>query len=136
MSRTVTTTRLTPELALAYVRELSTDFRAGIVLNHGLEPITGDRELAAAARALLEAHPHAHLVCADTVFAARSASHAIVVVTGPHALSRVTRGDIRTALSGLGSGNAQEGPLERPSEALVKALMTAAADAFRRHSVV
>jgi hypothetical protein len=130
------TTRLTPEVALAYVRELSTDFRAGIVLNGALEPTAGDLELAEAAKALLEAHPGARGMQAGVVFAARDAEHAIVVVTGELALRRVALADIRTALSGLGRQNAQETPLERPSEALVKALVTASADAFRRRRAV
>ena len=130
------TTRLTPEVALAYVRELSTDFRAGIVLNGALEPIAGDRELAEAAGALFRAHPEAGELCAERVFAVRGAGHAIVVVTGDFALQRVARGDLRAALAGMGDLNAQERSLERPEAALVKALMTAAADAFRRHSVV
>lgn len=131
------TTSLTPEVALAYVRELSTDFRAGIVLNGALEPIAGDPELAEPARALLEALPGTvGEVHAGHAFVARTASHAIVVVTGPHALSRVVGRDIRTALSGLDSENVQETPLGRPDAALVKALMTAAADAFRRRRAV
>ncbi|RKQ94062.1 hypothetical protein C8N24_3939 [Solirubrobacter pauli] len=130
------TTRLTAEVALAYVRELSTDFRAGIVLNGALEPIAGDRELAAAARALFEAHPDARELQAGAVFAARGEDRAIVVVTGEFALQRVTRGDLRTALFGAGVSNAQEGSLERPQAALVKALVTASADAFRRHRAV
>lgn len=130
------TTRLTAEVALAYVRELSTDFRAGIVLNGALEPIAGDRELAEAAKALFEAHPDARELRAGEVFAARGEDRAIVVVTGEFALQRVTRGDLRTALFGAGVPNAQEGPLERPDAALVKALVTASADAFRRRRAV
>lgn len=130
------TTRLTPEVALAYVRELSTDIRAGIVLNGALEPISGDFELADAAQALWEAHPEARELHAEGVFAARGGGHAIVVVTGGFALGRVTRRDIRTALSGLSGQSAQETPLERPEAALVKALVTASADAFRRRRAV
>jgi len=130
------TTRLTPEVALAYVRELSTDYRAGIVLNGALEPIAGDLGLAEAARALFEGHPEARELHAGPVFAARGQEHAIVVVTGEFALQHLARGDIRTALSGLGEQNAQETPLERPREALVKALVTAAADVFRRPRAV
>ena len=130
------TTRLTPEVALAYVRELSTDYRAGIVLNGALEPIAGDLELAEAARALFEAHPGARELHAGAVFAVRDEGHAIVVVTGEFALQRVARADMRTALSGLGGQNAQETLLERPGEVLVKALVTASADAFRRRRAV
>jgi hypothetical protein len=130
------TTRLTPEVALAYVRELSTDFRAGIVLNGALEPIAGDRELAEAAKALFEAHPGAGELRAQRLFAARGSGHAIVVVTGEFALQRVARGDLRTALAGMGDLNAQERSHERPEAALVKALVTASADAFRRRRAV
>ncbi|MDA0180279.1 hypothetical protein OJ997_08230 [Solirubrobacter phytolaccae] len=130
------TSCLPPAIALAFVRELSTDFRAGIVLDEALEPLAGDLELAAPARALLEAHARACELRAGEVFAARTATHAIVVVTGPHALPAVMRRDIRTALSGLGGAQAQETPFERPEGALVKAVVTASADAFRRHRAV
>jgi hypothetical protein len=96
------TTALTPALALDYVRELSADIVAGVVLDASGERLAGDAHLAEAARAL----PDAPLIHGTTgqgqVFAARDDTHTIIVVTGPFALARVTRHDLLTALSALG----------------------------------
>src|SRR4051794_9866967 len=51
LSRTRMT--LTPDLALAYLRELSADYRAGVVLDAEGRPLAGDERLATAARAAL-----------------------------------------------------------------------------------
>ena len=48
---------LTPDVALAYVRELSADVRAGIVLDAHGEFLAGAPELHAPARHLLDARP-------------------------------------------------------------------------------
>ena len=134
------TTALTPATALAYVRELSADFRAGVVLDEHCDVLAGTSELTAAATALLDAHPLARELHGATdaghVFAARTSAHAIVVVTGRFALPRVARRDLRIALSGLGPETVQETPPERPSDPLVEALVTVAADTFSRHSAV
>ena len=102
------TTALTPALALDYVRELSADIVAGVVLDARGERLAGDERLAEASRAL----PDAALIHGETehgqVFAARDDTHSIVVVTGPFALARVTRHDLLTALSALGGRNAAE----------------------------
>ena len=50
---------LTPEVALAYVRELSADVRAGIVLDPRGNTLAGAPELHAPATRLLVARPHA-----------------------------------------------------------------------------
>ena len=127
---------LTPEVALAYVRELSADVRAGIVLDARGNTLAGAPELHAAATRLLAARPHArelHGVGEDgsQVFAIRDDERAIVVVTGRHALPRVIRRDMRTVLSGNTGTNGQEVPFERLDSSLVTPLVTAVADAFR-----
>ena len=127
---------LTPDLALAYVRELSADLRAGIVLADARAPLAGDLALRGPAVALLAAHPHADELHGTAgsgaqVFAARAGRRAIVVVTGAHALASVVRRDLRTALSAMVGQTVQEPPSARPAPALIEALTTAAADAFR-----
>ena len=47
------TAPLTPALALAYLRELSVDVRAAVVLGRDGVPLTGDGQLAHRVRALL-----------------------------------------------------------------------------------
>src|ERR1700741_4048707 len=51
------TASLTPSLALAYLRELSADIRAAIVLDAAGNPLAGPEPLAAPPRALLAAAP-------------------------------------------------------------------------------
>ena len=127
---------LTPEVALAYVRELSADVRAGIVLGAQGDRLAGAPELHDPARHLLDARPRArelHGVGQDgsQVFVIRDEDRAIVVVAGRHALPRVVRRDMRTALSGNADGSSQEVPFERIDSGLVNPLTTAVADAFR-----
>ena len=127
---------LTPEVALAYVRELSADVRAGIVLDSHGNTLAGVPELHAGATRLLAARPHARELHGvgengSQVFALRDDERAIVVVTGRHALPRVVRRDLRTVLSGNAGKSGQEVPFERLDSALVTPLVTAAADAFR-----
>jgi hypothetical protein len=126
---------LSPELALAYLRELSADFRAGIVLDAAGEALAGDRALHAPAREVLHAHPdarelHAALDDRAQVFVAR-AGVTIVIVTGPHALGRLTRHDLRTALGETGSITVQDPPPEPLERALAEALVAASAEPFR-----
>jgi hypothetical protein len=97
---------LTPMLALAYVRELSTDVRAAVVLDAAGAPLAGDAALAEPARRLL-AVPEAGAEDA------RSAPHgdgrllvvgapggsAIAVVAGPQALVPLLAHDLRAALA-------------------------------------
>lgn len=62
---------------------------------------------------------------AGAVFAARDDHHAIVVITGPHALARVTLHDLRTALSALGGETLPETPPERVPDTVASALLSA-----------
>jgi hypothetical protein len=105
---------LTPPLALDYLRELSADIVAGVVLDHDGKLLAGPAELGAAARDLLNAARDAedvHVSTADgAVFAARSERHQLVVVCGRFALPSLIRYDLRLVLADLGGG-------KRPQEA-------------------
>ena len=96
---------LSPEHALAYVRELSADVRAVAVLDAAGALLAGDAEVARAAAPLLgegvelEAVREHGVVCL-----ARDDRHAIVAACGRFALPGVVRSDLRAALGGLRGG--------------------------------
>src|SRR4051812_31732549 len=127
--RTAMTTALTPELAVAYVRELSADVRAVVVLDAAGERLAGPDALAAPARALVAAAGGgpdvAVRVAGGVVLAAVAPSHAVVVAAGPLSLVGPSALDARTAvdaLSGDAGGRAPAGtPDEEPRPALREA---------------
>ena len=96
---------LTPALALDYVRELSADVRAGLVLDAAGALLAGPPHLRSAAQALLGAAGGAAEVEAvspeGVVCAVRSDAHAVVAVCGPFALPGIVRQDLRVALGAL-----------------------------------
>jgi len=98
-------TPLTPALALDYLRELSADIRAGVVLDPSGALLAGPDDLAEPARDLVEAAGAArevHVANADgNVFAARSERHTVVVVCGRFALPSLIRYDLRLVLADL-----------------------------------
>ena len=99
------TAALTPELALAYLRELSNDVRAAIVLDAAGNRLAGPEALAGPARALLiEAPLVSALTSAGGAFGARDDHHGVVAVTGPLALARVVLHDLTRALAALQDG--------------------------------
>jgi hypothetical protein len=129
---------LTPALALDYVRELSADVRAALVLDGDGGLLAGPPELAGAARALLAAGgAAAELEVASAqgvVCAVRSPDHAAVAVCGRFAIAGVVRHDLRAAVAAL-EGRAPgsdasvsplqgrpPGALERAAEALISAV--------------
>jgi hypothetical protein len=129
------TAALTPSLALDFLAALSADIRAAVVLDHDGTLRAGPDHLAAPARALLATAAHAHQLEGATpggaAYAARDSRHAIVVVTGRFALPRLTRHDLRTALSALGGETASnEAPTPVPTP-LVDALIAAVDEDFR-----
>ena len=134
------TTALTPALALDYVRELSADVTAGVVLDASGELLAGPDTLAEPARALLAHAPDATELHGTTphggAYAARDDRHAIVVATGPFALTRVTLHDLRTALAALGGESAEMRRSETAPLAAVEALLAVAQDPFRRHRAI
>jgi hypothetical protein len=97
---------LTPPLALDYLRELSADIVAGVVLGADGKLLAGPEDLGAAARDLMAAAGEAeevHVSTADgAIFAARSDQHALVVVCGRFALPSLIRYDLRLVLADLG----------------------------------
>jgi hypothetical protein len=122
------TASLTPPLALEYITALSADIRAAVVLDAAGNHLAGPTGLAEAARTPAGAPgPREREGAGDggKVFIARDERHAIVVVTGPLALARVTRHDLRTALSALGGQMPPTGPPERLDDSLVRALLSA-----------
>jgi hypothetical protein len=96
---------LTPAHALDYLRELSADIRSGVVLSPDGARLAGPEPLAGAARDLVSAAGDAqeiHVATADgNVFAARSDTHAVVVVCGRLALPSLIRYDLRLVLADL-----------------------------------
>ena len=96
---------LTPQLALDYLRELSADIRAGVVLAPDGALLAGAENLAEPARELLTAAGDARelqVTTADAgVYAARSDQHAIAVVCGRFALPSLIRYDLRLVLGDL-----------------------------------
>ena len=121
---------LTPELALAYLKELSADYRAGVVLDAAGTVLAGVESLAAPARELWR-RAAVGSVCEGVardgrVFAYRTPTLAIVVATGPFALPGLTRHDLRTVAAALGAESAQETPVQRIPHDYVEALLNAA----------
>jgi hypothetical protein len=100
---------LSPQDALDYLAQLSTDVRCGAVLDSRGELLAGAEGCAAPARDLLAASDAAEIEVTTRegiVFAARSATHALVVVCGTFALSGLQRHDLRTVLGDLAPGEA------------------------------
>jgi hypothetical protein len=100
------TDALPPTVALAFLRELSADLRAGLVLDAAGERLAGEEALVAPARALLAAAPGEAVdvevaTGAGVVFAARDERHAVVAACGRHALPALVRRDLRTVLARL-----------------------------------
>jgi hypothetical protein len=129
---------LTPALALDYVRELSADVRAALVLDGAGGLLAGPPPLADHARTLLAAGGDAAELEAATaggvVCAVRSPDHAAVAVCGRFAIAGVVRHDLRAAIAAL-EGRApdssapapldagtRDGALERAAEALISAV--------------
>jgi hypothetical protein len=134
------TAALTPSLALDYLTALSADIRAAAILDPEGTLRAGPESLAAPARALLASAPDATQLegtASDgAAYAARDSRHAIVVVTGRFALPRLTRHDLRTALSALGGESTpDEGSVPVPAP-LVNALTEAGGEHFRRPRAV
>ena len=123
------TAPLTPALALDYLHALSADLRAAVVLDASGELLAGPPPLAAPARAVLNAAPRATLLTGSTpdgaAYAARDARHAIVAATGPHALPRLARHDLCTALAALGGGPSVDAAPARVPQPVVDALLAA-----------
>ena len=119
-------------------RELSADIRAGVVLDAGGERLAGDdragrRGARAAGRAAsVDGATGRRRRCSPRA----TSTHAIVVVTGPFALPRVTRHDLRTALSALGGQTPPDGRPRRFRSRRHALLLRAVEEPFRRRRAV
>lgn len=93
----MTSAALPPDLALAYLRALSTDVRDAAVADAGGAPLAGDPALLELAASAPDGGPapggHLHV--------ARDEDHAVVVLAGPHALPGVLAHDLRAVLGDL-----------------------------------
>ncbi|MGN6187269.1 MAG: hypothetical protein ACTHOE_00075 [Conexibacter sp.] len=88
------TAPLTPALALAYLRELSVDVRAAVVLGPNGQLLAGDEQIAERARALLEANS-APLAADGTLHAARlPGGGGLAVLAGNFALRELLEHDL------------------------------------------
>jgi hypothetical protein len=93
---------LTPALALAYLRELSIDVRAAVVLDAAGQVLAGDAALAPSAREALGAGGRIVRCGGDLVVAARAADGAaIAVAAGPRALPELLAHDVAAAARDL-----------------------------------
>jgi hypothetical protein len=104
---------LTPALALEYVRELSADVRAGLVLDAAGDLLAGPPPLADLGRALLAAGDARELEAATAdgvVCAVRTTGHAAVAICGRFAIPGVVRQDLRAALAALEGRSPDAGP--------------------------
>ena len=119
------TASLTPALALDFITALSADIRAAVVLDATGARLAGSRSLADAARALPEVGQAEGVTSGGGVYSARDERHVIVVVTGPFALPRLTRHDLKTALSALGGQTSPIDPPQGLPDPLVNALLRA-----------
>jgi hypothetical protein len=129
-------TALTPTLALEYLKSLSADITDGVILDAQGALVAGPEHLAAPARTFLE-HATEGATGNGKVFAAADDKHAIVVTTGPLALPRLTRHDLRKTLVSLGGEpNTLESSSQPATNDLTDALLTASRDTFRRHSAI
>jgi hypothetical protein len=110
---------LTPALALEYVRELSADVRAAIVLDAEGALLAGPPELAGPARALIAAGADAAELEAvseeGVVCAVRSPAHSAIAVCGRFAIPGVVRQDLRAAVAALEGRAPGEGEPPRSS---------------------
>src|SRR3954451_13801852 len=120
--RTPMSAALPPLHAAAYVRELSADVTAVVVLGAGGALLAGSPALHEPVRAFLAAAVAdadvAERVAEGVVVAARTGTHAVVAVAGPLALEGPTAADVRAAVDALapesgalrpGSGSAPSG---------------------------
>jgi hypothetical protein len=130
---------LTSAVALGYLRELSADITAAVLLDAAGERLAGPPELHAAARRLLAHAPPGPAELhgstpAGAVFAARDEQHQLVVATGRLALPRLTRHDLRATLGALSGRAVRERAQIEVPQPLVTVLLAAAQVGIRTFS--
>ena len=96
---------LTPDLALDYLGELSTDIRAAVVLDADGRPLAGERRWPSRRARCWTPRRGASAVEVLTehggAFAARGARHSLCVATGRFALPALVLYDLRAVLGDL-----------------------------------
>jgi hypothetical protein len=123
---------LTPRLALAYLRELSADDRAGAILDEHDGLLAGPAALAGAAAAVVaalgEAEEGQARLAAGTVLAVRRGRLAVVLACGPHAVPGLARHDAALVLHDLGAGwgRSVTGQVARLPDEVAQGLLSAA----------
>jgi hypothetical protein len=101
------TAPLTPTLALAYLRELSVDVRAAVVLGPDGQPLAGDPRIAALTRELLATGSGRRPEADGTLLAARTPDGgAIAVLAGSLSLLALLEHDLAQAAAGLETASA------------------------------
>ena len=107
---------LTPDLALAYLGELSLDVKSAIAVDGEGRRLAGPLELIVPARAVLAVPATTSGLAIPTstgwVFAARSRSAGMVAVAGALALPLLTLHDLRDVVSLLGGEERDKAPAE------------------------
>jgi hypothetical protein len=101
------TAALSPDLAIAYVREMSADVRAAVVIGADGAVLAGDAALADAATAFAAPGTAGSRRTAGGVVAvAATTAHTLLVVSGPLAFEGPTLLDVRTAVLAMVGGEA------------------------------
>ncbi len=96
------TASLTPALALAYLREISLDVRAAVVLDATGAPLAGEEGIVARARELLAARPGDASAAAGELLVARTRDGgAIAAIAGDFAIRPLLEHDLRSAAEAL-----------------------------------
>jgi hypothetical protein len=88
------TASLTPALALAYLRELSLDVRAAVVLGQNGQPMAGDGQIADRARALLANADGAVVSDGSLLVARTSKGGGLALLAGDFALIPLLEHDL------------------------------------------
>jgi hypothetical protein len=119
------TAALPPDLAIAYVTELSADVKAAVVLDAEGAVLAGDASLRDAARAARTALGSGAAAAAHTphgiVTAAATPAHTLLVLSAESAFPGPTLIDTRVAAAAL-AGDAPETVSEAPGNALKTAV--------------
>ncbi len=96
------TAPLTPALALAYLRELSLDVRAAVVLDPGGVPVAGDPALAPRVReSLASSGPGGAGATGELLLAQTPDGGAIAAIAGDLAIRPLLQHDLQTVAAAL-----------------------------------